>query len=60
MRMSVGWVKAYVSRLMTRLAARSRTELVALAVREGLLGAGQPEPGAYTGEPGTAVREEQA
>ena len=34
---SVSWVKAYVSRLMTKLNARSRTEVVALAVRNDIV-----------------------
>lgn len=37
MGMSLSWVKVCVSRLMTRLSARSRTELVALAVRDGMV-----------------------
>lgn len=34
---SVSWVKAYVSRLMTKLNARSRTEVVAVAVRHDIV-----------------------
>lgn len=38
MQMSLSWVKASVSRLLTRASVRTRTELVAQALRDGDLG----------------------
>jgi DNA-binding NarL/FixJ family response regulator len=49
MGMSVSWVKARVSRLMSRLSARGRTELVARAMRDGMVGT-TAGAGSHTGD----------
>jgi DNA-binding NarL/FixJ family response regulator len=58
MGMSVSWVKAGVSRLLTRASARSRTELVARALRDGSVGtttgAGEPIGGPHGDTKGIA------